>query len=285
MAATVGEMHPTLRQRFYTIIFEADTVAGKRFDVVLIVTIMLSLLVVVLDSMASVSARYRLVLDLCEWFFTGLFTLEYLVRLYCVPRPARYAFSFFGVVDLLAILPTYLALLVPGAHLLVDVRVLRLLRIFRVFKLTSYVTEYTQLAHAVSASRRKISVFLLFVLMVVLVVGTLMYVVEGPENGFSSIPTSMYWAITTMTTVGFGDITPHTDLGRLLASVMMLMGWGVLAVPTGIVTAEMVGVGKATVTTRVCPHCMTEGLAPHYHYCHQCGGQLPPYQQDFIPPT
>ena len=158
---------------------------------------------------------------------------------------------------------------------------LRLLRVFRIFKLTQYVSEYNQLLRAIGASRRKISVFLAFVLMAVMVVGTLMYVVEGPSNGYTSIPTSMYWAITTMTTVGFGDITPKTDLGRLLASAMMLMGWGVLAVPTGIVTAEMVSAGTAApVTTRTCPSCLTEGLAPHHRYCHHCGTELPAYQRD-----
>lgn len=227
------------RLRLYTIIFEADTRAGRLFDMTLIVAILLSIAVVVADSVPELHERWQWQFTWAEWCFTALFTLEYLARLACTRRPLRYATSFFGVVDLLALLPTYLALLFPGAHALIDVRVLRLLRIFRVFKLTSYLTEYRGLGRALQASARKIIVFITGVLMIVLVMGTLMYVVEGPDHGFSTIPTSVYWAITTMTTVGFGDITPKTDLGRFIASVMMLLGWGTLAVPTGIVTAEM----------------------------------------------
>ena len=227
------------RLRLYTIIFEADTRAGRWFDVALIVLILASVAVVVADSVPALQARWHQVFWAAEWVFTLLFTIEYVARLLCVRQPLRYATSFFGIVDLLALLPTYLALLLPEAHVLIDVRVLRLLRIFRVFKLTAYMTEYSSLGQALRASRRKITVFLTAVLMIVLVMGTLMYVVEGPSNGFESIPTAVYWAITTMTTVGFGDITPKTDMGRFIASVMMLLGWGTLAVPTGIVTAEM----------------------------------------------
>jgi voltage-gated potassium channel len=272
----------TWRQRLYVVIFEADTPAGRLFDEVLIAAILASLMVVVMDSVEAVSSQHHGWLNGLEWVFTALFTLEYLARLVCAPKPLRYAVSFFGVIDLLAILPTYLALLVPELHALVDVRVLRLLRIFRVFKLTQYVAEYTHLGNALRASARKILVFLSVVLMVVMVIGTLMYVVEGPENGYTSIPVAVYWAITTITTVGFGDITPKTDLGRLLSSVMMLMGWGVLAVPTGIVTAEMVGQNRLhpsadPVTTRTCPHCLTEGLGAADHYCRHCGTALPHY--------
>jgi voltage-gated potassium channel len=229
----------------------------------------------------SISNRFHASLTTLEWVFTLLFTLEYLARLACTPHPLRYARSFFGIIDLLAILPTYLALLVPELHALVDVRVLRLLRIFRVFKLTHYMAEYTHLGNALRASARKILVFLSVVMLVVMVMGTLMYVVEGPANGYTSIPVAVYWAITTITTVGFGDITPKTDLGRLLSSLMMLMGWGVLAVPTGIVTAEMVGQGgrpaPGPVTTRSCPACLAEGLGPTDHFCKHCGAALPPY--------
>lgn len=276
---------PTARQRLYTIIFEADTRAGKLFDELLIAAIVLSLTVVVLDSVESIAQQHHRLLWGLEWVFTILFTLEYLARLWCAPHPLAYARSFFGVVDLLAIMPTYLALLVPELHALIDVRVFRLLRVFRVFKLTHYVTEYTHLGKALRASRRKILVFLSAVLMVVMVIGTLMYVVEGPENGYTSIPVGVYWAITTITTVGFGDITPKTDLGRLLASLMMLLGWGVLAVPTGIVTAEMVGAqhGGHAVTTRSCPKCLAEGLAADDQYCRHCGHHLPAYQRD--PPS
>ncbi len=275
----------TARQRLYTIIFEADTRAGRRFDEWLIAAILMSLVVVVLDSVASIAQQHHTLLWGLEWVFTVIFTLEYLARLWCAPHPWAYARSFFGVVDLLAILPTYLALLVPELHALIDVRVFRLLRVFRVFKLTHYVAEYTHLGRALRASRRKILVFLSAVLMVVMVIGTLMYVVEGPQNGYTSIPVGVYWAITTITTVGFGDITPKTDLGRLLASVMMLMGWGVLAVPTGIVTAEMVSAQHTgqPVTTRSCPQCLAEGLAPDDRYCRHCGHALPEYRRDTEP--
>lgn len=271
------------RLRLYTVIFEADTRAGRLFDQVLIVLILASVGVVVLDSMTSVHARFAQEFEVLEWGFTLLFTLEYLARLACVRHPTRYARSTFGIIDLLAVAPTYLAVLVPGLHALIDVRVLRLLRVFRIFKLGAYVAEYGALGRALLASRRKILVFLSFVLLVVLVMGTLMYVVEGPGNGFTSIPVGVYWAITTMTTVGFGDITPKTDLGRAIASVMMLLGWGTLAVPTGIVSAEFtaqrIGRGEAT-TTRTCHECLSEGHAPTAKFCRDCGAPLPPWQHD-----
>lgn len=274
------------RLRVYTIIFEADTRAGRWFDQVLIACILLSVAVVMADSVPALGAHYHRAFQVAEWIFTVLFTLEYLARLATVQRPLRYATSFFGTVDLLALLPTYLALLLPGAHALIDVRVLRLLRIFRVFKLSAYVVEYRSLAHALRASRRKIVVFISGVLMIVLVMGTVMYVVEGPENGFTSIPTAVYWAITTMTTVGFGDITPRTELGRFFSSAMMLLGWGTLAVPTGIVTAEMAAqrfsspTTLPTPTTRTCHECLTEGHLPEALHCHHCGAHLPPWQHE-----
>ncbi len=223
----------------YRVIYEYDTPAGKLFDELVMAAIVISVAVVMADSVQDWHTRYRTAFTSIEWFFTALFTLEYLARLASVDRPLRYATSFFGVVDLLAVLPTYLALIFPELHALIDVRVLRLLRIFRIFRLTEYVAEYQVILEALKASRRKILVFLSAVIMVVLILGTLLYVVEGPEHGFTDIPTSMYWAVTTITTVGFGDITPKTDLGRLISSVIMLLGWGTLAVPTGIVTAEM----------------------------------------------
>lgn len=265
------------RRELYTVIFESDTTRGWLFDVAVIVAIVLSVAVVMADSMQSVVARHGPLLTRAEWMFTALFTVEYVARLLCVRQPLRYATSFYGVIDLLSVLPTYLALLWPEGHLLIDVRVLRLLRVFRIFRLTAYLTEFNQLGRALHASRRKIFVFLSFVVMVMLVMGTLMYVVEGPDNGFTSIPMSMYWAITTMTTVGFGDITPHTDLGRMIASVMMLMGWGVLAVPTGIVTAEMTaqrrGWGSSAVSRR-CGVCGADGHAEDARFCWRCGAAL-----------
>jgi len=269
------------RLRLYTIIFEADTRAGRAFDLALIVLIVASVAVVVLDSVAAVHQRFGPWLKGLEWFFTLAFTVEYIARLLCVRRPWRYARSVFGVIDLLAILPAYLAVFVPAMHALIDVRLLRLLRMFRLLRLTAYVSEYGALYRALRASRRKIAVFLSFVLLVVTVAGTLMYVVEGPENGFTSIPVGVYWAITTMTTVGFGDVTPKTDLGRLIASLMMLLGWGTLAVPTGIVSAELVGQqGRREPTTRTCHECLSEGHSPTAKFCRDCGAPLPAYQRD-----
>lgn len=219
------------RLRWYTVIFEADTRAGRLFDLALIALILLSIAVVMADSVQALSLKYGPFFTGVEWFFTLAFTAEYVARLLCVRRPLQYATSFFGIIDLVAVLPTYLALFFPEMQALIDVRVLRLLRVFRIFKLAEYVAEYQYLGRALAASSRKILVFLSVVLMMVIVMGTVMYVVEGAANGFTSIPTSIYWAISTVTTVGFGDITPKTDTGRLIASFRVLMCWGVLAVP------------------------------------------------------
>ncbi|MDB5870532.1 MAG: Ion transport protein [Polaromonas sp.] len=270
------------RLRLYAVIFEADTRAGRLFDKVLIGVILLSIAVVMADSVEAVNRRHGQAFAVVEWLFTLLFTVEYLARLLCVRNPLRYARSFFGIIDLLAVLPTYLALFVPELHALIDVRVLRLLRVFRVFKLTEYVVEYQSLASALAASRRKIMVFLSAVMMVVLVMGTVMYVVEGRGNGFTSIPTSVYWAISTVTTVGFGDITPKTDLGRLISSFMMLLGWGTLAVPTGIVTAEMAlqrrGGRSQQPQARICHECLSQGHMPYANFCFNCAAKLPARQ-------
>jgi voltage-gated potassium channel len=269
------------RLRLYTVIFEADTRAGRLFDLTLIWLILASVAVVVLDSVEAVRVQYGDLFTVLEWTFTLLFTAEYVARLVCVRQPMRYVRSFYGVIDLLAVLPTYLAVLVPGLHALIDVRVLRLLRLFRILKLGAYVAEFGAMGRAIAASRRKIFVFLSFVMLVVWVMGTLMYVVEGPAGGFTSIPIGVYWAITTMTTVGFGDITPKTDLGRLIASVMMLLGWGTLAVPTGIVSAEFVAQKvHREPTTRTCHDCLSEGHLPNARFCRDCGAELPPYQHD-----
>jgi voltage-gated potassium channel len=234
------------------------------------------------DSVQGLHNGFRTPFLIAEWFFTILFTVEYVIRLTCHPRPWLYARSFFGVIDLLALMPTYLALIFPELYALMDVRVMRLLRIFRVLKMPGYVAEYQWLVLALADSRRKIMVFLSFVMLLVIIVGSLMYVIEGPENGFTSIPTSIYWAITTVTTVGFGDITAKTDLGRFVASIMMLIGWGTLAVPTGIVTAEMALHYRGEhlsdhVTTRSCHECLTEGHMASAVHCHKCGAKLPAY--------
>ena len=268
----------SLKEKLRTIVFKANTPLGLHFDQALIFAILLSLLVVVLDSIESVAKNYHVALSFFEWIFTVLFTVEYLIRIYCAPNRIKYVISFFGIIDLIAVLPTYLALMFPELHALIDVRTLRLIRIFRIFKLTQYMSEYQHLADAMASSRRKIFVFLTVVLMVVMVMGTLMYVVEGPAHGFTSIPVAIYWAITTMTTVGFGDITPQTDLGKLIASVMMLMGWGTLAVPTGIVTAEMSYARRPRPVDgdRACLICMRDGYHLKDRYCSSCGSALPP---------
>jgi voltage-gated potassium channel len=267
------------RRRLHRIVFEADTRAGQLFDIIVIGAILLSVAVVVIDSVPSIVRQYGGALSVAEWWFTALFTIEYLARLVSVRYQMRYATSFYGIIDLLAVLPTYLAFLWPDAHFLIDVRVLRLLRVFRVFRLTEYMREFSQLGAALHASRRKILVFLSFVLMVVLVMGTVMHVVEGPEHGFTSIPVSVYWAITTMTTVGFGDLTPTTGLGRFIASVMMLLGWGVLAVPTGIVTAEMTAQRRPAAARRAawrCQACQARDHNDAARFCWRCGAAMPP---------
>lgn len=262
------------RRRWFIIIFENDTRAGRLFDVWLLLLIAASVLVVMLDSVQTINERHGTLFNVLEWSFTLAFTIEYIARLATVERPLRYARSFFGVIDLLAVLPTYLAFFFPELHALIDIRVLRLLRTFRILKLVAYVNEYRFLAAALRDSRRKILVFLSGVVMIIVSLSTLMYVVEGPENGFNSIPTSIYWGVTTLTTVGFGDIVPKTDLGRAIASVMMLLGWSILAVPTGIVTAEMTR-RSAVIYGRQCPSCGAGHHVPSARYCHECGEALP----------
>ncbi len=266
------------RERARVIIFEADTLAGKAFDVALLVTILLSVLIVMLDSVEPIRAAWGFELDAAEWVITVLFTVEYGLRLACVPSPWGYARSFFGVVDLLAILPTYLSLVLPGAEHLVVIRGLRLLRIFRVFKLGRFLGEASILSRAITESRHKITVFLGTVAILVTILGTAMYLIEGEENGFTSIPVSVYWAIVTMTTVGYGDLAPQTVAGKALASLVMILGYSIIAVPTGIVTAGIVDAAVAArrVTTRCCPSCMAEGHDPDAGYCKACGAELEP---------
>ena len=259
------------RRALYVVIFESETPAGLLFDQALLGAILASVAVVMIDSSLATTSRYHPVLGALEWTFTVVFTIEYIARLVCVERPWRYARSFFGVVDLISFLPTYLAVLVPGLHVLIDVRVLRMLRVFRILKLTKYLAEYQLLGAALRDSRRKIAVFLSAVVMIVVTLGTVMYVIEGPQNGFTSIPISIYWAVSTMTTVGFGDIVPRTDAGRVLATLMMLMGWGVLAVPTGIVTAEMTSQRLRAKTGRSCSQCGAGEHAEDARFCRVCG--------------
>ena len=263
-----------LRYRLHEIIFEADTPAGKLFDVILILSIIISVIVVMLDSVAALQLSYgRLFLQL-EWLFTILFTIEYALRLSCIGRPLKYAGSFYGIVDLLSILPSYISLLLPAGKYLLVIRILRLLRVFRVLKLVQYVGESAFLQRALWASRRKIVVFLLSVFLLMVIFGSVMYIVEGPEHGFTSIPRSIYWAIVTMTTVGYGDISPRTNLGQAIASLVMILGYGIIAIPTGIVTSELAF--KRSISTQACPECSAEGHDVNAKHCKFCGASLNP---------
>ncbi len=265
-----------MQHRLHEIIFEADTRAGKWFDVILILSILSSVLVVMLDSVATVKVRYGIFLYRMEWSFTFLFTLEYLLRLSCVRKPGRYAVSFLGLVDLLAILPTYLSLMLPGSQYMIVIRLLRVLRVFRVFKLAPYIGEASILIQALLSSRRKVTIFLLTVLTLMVIFGSLMYLIEGAENGFTSIPRSIYWAVVTMTTVGYGDISPKTNLGQALASVIMILGYAIIAVPTGIVTAELSHANPKKVSTQACPACMAHGHDVNAVFCKFCSERLNP---------
>ena len=271
------------RHRAFTVIFGHDTRAGRLFDVLLIVAILTSVLVIMLESVASVRVEYGGLLRAAEWFFTVLFTVEYATRLWCVGRPLVFARSFLGIIDLLAVLPTYVSLLLPGGQVLTVVRILRVLRVFRILKLAHYVGEARILARAVRASQYKITVFVFFVVAVTVIVGSLMYLIEGPEAGFTSIPRGVYWAIVTLTTVGFGDIFPTTPLGQTLASLVMIMGYGIIAVPTGIVTAELVYAGRearfagqipSSEARPACAGCGREGHDPDAQHCKWCGTVL-----------
>lgn len=261
--------------RLYEVIFESDTPPGKLFDVVLIVAIVASVVAVMLETVPSIRGQYPGLLYAIEWAFTILFTIEYGLRWYCAKDARRYATSFYGVVDLLAILPTYVSLLFPGAQYFLVVRLLRTLRVFRVLKLAEYLEEADTLARALRASRRKISVFLLAVVSLIVILGSLMYLVEGPKNGFTSIPTSMYWAVVTLTTVGYGDISPQTTFGRFLSAIIMIIGYAIIAVPTGIVTAELTrSQSEKKGRPRRCPDCYALGHDPDADYCKYCGHNL-----------
>jgi len=266
--------HIGLKEKLYIIIFHANTPAGKWFDVILIVSILLSVIAVTLDSVSSFNRSHGTLLYSAEWFFTVLFTIEYILRLACVRTPMKYATSFFGIVDLLAVLPTYLSLLIPGSQYLIVIRVLRVLRIFRVLKLVQYIREANLLLKALRASGRKITVFLFTVLTLVIIFGSLMYLIEGGENGFTSIPQSVYWAIVTLTTVGYGDISPQTGMGQALAALIMIIGYSIIAVPTGIITVEIARAAQRENTHDVCPSCGAENHDNDAAYCKYCGKKL-----------
>ncbi|EJO94102.1 ion transporter [Ectopseudomonas hydrolytica] len=263
------------RQRLYIIIFETSTPAAQRFDNWLLVTILASLVVVMLDSVEHFHNQYAEVFRALEWFFTVLFAIEYGLRLYISPKPMRYAFSFFGLVDLLAVLPAILALMFADAQYLMIVRAIRLIRVFRVLKLRQYLSQANFLLVALRGSKQKIIVFLVSVSTLVTVYGALMYVIEGPANGFTSIPISIYWAVVTLTTVGFGDITPQTPIGQMLATLVMITGYSIIAVPTGIFTAELANAMRLEgQMEHDCPHCKKPRHEHNASYCNRCGGPL-----------
>ncbi len=261
------------KDQLHEVIFEADTPAGKAFDVVLLVSIALSVLAVVLESVPEIADRYGRELVVIEWFFTILFTVEYVLRLLCVRRVLGYATSFFGIVDLLSVLPTYLSLFFPGGRAFSVVRALRLLRIFRIFKVVRYVREFDTLILAVRRTREKITVFLFSILAIVLIMGTIMYVIEGPAHGFDSIPHAVYWAIVTVTTVGYGDLAPETSLGRAVAAFAMVLGYALIIIPTGIFSAELVQSGMP-LSSKSCRVCAREGHDENAAFCKYCGSDL-----------
>ncbi|MDF7805892.1 ion transporter [Pontiellaceae bacterium B12219] len=264
-----------LKNRLTEIIFEADTPAGKAFDVGLFVAILVSVGLTMLQSVHSIRAAYGTVLFWLNAAFTVLFTIEYLLRIYCAKRPVRYLHSFFGVVDLLAVLPFYIGLFIPSTRFLDVIKVLRMLRIFRVLKMAQYVGEADLLKNALMASRRKIGIFLVAVLTIVIIIGSLMYIIEGEDNGFTSIPQAVYWAIVTLTTVGYGDMSPHTSLGQALAACIMIIGYSIIAVPTGIITAEIgYAVAKDKKKPGTCPSCGHMDHAADALHCNQCGAKL-----------
>ena len=262
------------RKSLHDIIFEAETPIGKAFDVVLLWTIVISIGAVMLESVQSIEQEYGYILRIVEWFFTILFSLEFIFRIICAGRIFRYVFSFLGIVDFLAIVPTYLSLIFYGSQYLVVMRAIRLLRVFRIFKLSRYLGEANVLVKALKASRYKITIFLGVVLSMVVIMGTMMYLIEGAENGFTSIPRSIYWAIVTLTTVGYGDIAPKTVFGQALASLIMILGYAIIAVPTGIVTVELAQAKKSEEVKRVCTGCGLKDHDDDASFCKQCGNAL-----------
>ena len=265
------------RRKLHEIIYEADTRAGKLFDVVLLFVILLSIVLVMLESVEDIGTTYYVWLDTLEWIITILFTLEYIARMVCVKRPTAYIFSFYGIVDLLSTIPKYLSIFLVGTHSLIAIRALRLLRVFRILKLTRFISESTNFGRALKRSRVKIAVFLSFVLVLCVILGTIMYLVEGDkDSGFTSIPRSVYWAVVTLTTVGYGDIAPTSALGQFIASLIMILGYGIIAIPTGIVTSEMTKKerNKIPKNTQSCPNCMESYHADNAHFCHKCGQEL-----------
>lgn len=262
------------KHRLHEVIYEADTPAGKLFDVVLLIAILASVVFVMMESVDSIRKEYGTFLNIAEWVITILFSIEYILRIVAVKKPRKYIFSFYGVIDLLSTLPKYVSIILAGSHNLAALRALRLLRVFRILKLARYIGESRRLLVALRASRTKIFIFLFFVLIMCIILGTVMYMVEGSENGFTSIPRSVYWAIVTLTTVGYGDIAPATPLGQLIASAIMIMGYAIIAIPTGIVSSQMTKAVMVDTNTQACPTCLAVSHKDKAEFCYQCGSKL-----------
>lgn len=264
------------KHRLHEIIYEADTPKGKLFDVILLIAILTSILFVMLESVESIDKKYHDFLQIGEWVITILFTIEYVLRTISIRKPFKYIFSFYGIIDLLSTIPKYLSLILIGSHNLAALRALRLLRIFRILKLARYIGASNRLLVALRTSKAKIAVFLFFVIILCVILGTVMYMIEGEENGFTSIPRSVYWAIVTLTTVGYGDIAPNTPLGQFIASIIMILGYGIIAIPTGIVTSEIVKSNENDTNTQSCPNCLNEEHKENAVFCYNCGHTLNP---------
>ncbi|QNM86211.1 ion transporter [Polaribacter pectinis] len=268
---------PTWKQRIHEIIYEADTKEGKLFDVILLIAIIASIVLVMLESIESFDKEYHNFLNISEWVITILFSIEYILRVVSIKKPFKYIFSFYGIIDFLSTIPKYLSFIIIGSHHFVALRALRLLRVFRILKLARYIGASNNLKIALKASRAKIAVFIFFIVIICIILGTIMYMIEGAENGFTSIPRSVYWAIVTLTTVGFGDIAPQTPLGQLIASVIMILGYGIIAIPTGIVSSEMARTNNTLDTnTQACPNCLKDKHKDKATFCYNCGSILNP---------
>ena len=270
---TQEKNNTSIKHRIHEIIYEADTNAGKLFDVILLIAILASILFVMLESVQSINDEYGELLNIGEWIITGLFSIEYILRIISIKKPWKYIFSFYGVIDFLSTIPKYLSLILVGSHNLAALRALRLLRVFRILKVTRYIGESNRLLIALKSSRAKIAVFLFFVLILCIILGTIMYMIEGAENGFTSIPRSVYWAIVTLTTVGYGDIAPGTPLGQLIASAIMILGYAIIAIPTGIVSSEMMKNNIQT-NTQACQNCLRDKHRDDADFCYHCGDKL-----------
>lgn len=262
------------KHNLWEIIFESNTPSGKLFDIILLIVIFISVLLVILESVPSIDAKYGQLLTILEWIITIIFSVEYLIRIIVSRFPKKYIFSFYGVIDLLAVIPTYLSLFLAGAQGLIVIRAIRLLRVFRILKLTRYTNEGTIILQALRASRTKISVFIYAILMIIIVIGTLMYLIEGPDSGFTSIPAGIYWAIVTLTTVGYGDITPLTGIGKFVSAIVMILGYAIIAVPTGIVTTELVHTYRKSQHPVLCENCGSNDHDRDAQFCKKCGSKI-----------